>query len=160
ANPNLQPERAKSADIGIGTSGAKWQGSAGGFWTGVHEAIANVTLSGGGGITRARRNARDAHARGLGLGGGLRPAPGRRLRVSGAFTDARFCDSLEPALEGNRLPQVPKASGSATIDWLLPHGIMTSVLWHGVTPQFDDDRNQFLLAKASQLDLQVAARLA
>ena len=37
---------------------------------------------------------------------------------------------------------------------------MTSVLWHGVTPQFDDDRNQFLLANASQVDLQVAARLA
>ena len=97
-------------------------------------------------ITRERRNAGDAHARGLELDGEVRPTPELRLRVSGAFTDARFRDSLEPALEGNRLPQVPKASGSATIDWLLPHGVMTSVLWHGVTPQFDDDRNQFLLA--------------
>ncbi|HKV98260.1 MAG TPA: TonB-dependent receptor [Vicinamibacterales bacterium] len=160
ANPNLLPERARSADVGIGTSGAKWQLSASGFWTVVHDAIANVTVSTGALITRERRNAGDAHARGLELDGELRPTPELRLRVSGAFTDARFRDSLEPALEGNRLPQVPKASGSATIDWLLPHGIMTSVLWHGVTPQFDDDRNQFLLAKASQLDLQVAARLA
>jgi len=160
ANPNLLPEHASSADIGIGTSGAKWQLSAAGFWTVVHDAIANVTVSSGALIIRERRNAGDAHARGLELDGELRPTPELRLRVSGAFTDARFRDSLEPALEGNRLPQVPKASGSATIDWLLPHGIMTSVLWHGVTPQFDDDRNQFLLAKASQVDLQVAARLA
>jgi outer membrane receptor protein involved in Fe transport len=160
ANPTLLPEHASSADIGIGTSGAKWQLSAAGFWTVVHDAIANVTVSTGALITRERRNAGDAHARGLELDGEVRPTPELRLRVSGAFTDARFRDSLEPALEGNRLPQVPKASGSATIDWLLPHGVMTSVLWHGVTPQFDDDRNQFLLAEASQLDLQVTARLA
>lgn len=160
ANPNLRPEHASTADIGIGTWGARWQLSASGFWTVVSDAIANVTISTGALITRERRNAGEAHARGLELDGEVRPTSALRLRVSGAFTDARFRESLEPALEGNRLPQVPKASGSATIDWLLPHSVMTSLLWHGVTPQYDDDRNQFLLAKASQLDLQVAARLA
>src|SRR5262249_37549185 len=39
ANPNLQPEHASSVDIGIGTSGARWQLSASGFWTVVNDAI-------------------------------------------------------------------------------------------------------------------------
>ncbi len=43
ANPDLQPERAKSADVSIGTSGSRWQASIGGFWTVVDDAIANVT---------------------------------------------------------------------------------------------------------------------
>ena len=82
-----------------------------------------MTISTGALITRERQNAGDAHAtrssRSTAKCGRCREL---RLRVSGAFIDARFRDSLEPALEGKRLPQVPKASGSATIDWLLPHG--------------------------------------
>jgi outer membrane receptor protein involved in Fe transport len=160
ANPNLLPERAKSGDVSIGTAGQRWQASASGFWTVVDDAIANVTISTGALITRERQNAGEAHAKGLELDFEVRPATSLRLRVSGAFTDAHFRESLEPALEGNRLPQVPKAAGSVTADWSLPHGTIASMLWHGVSPQFDDDRNQFLLASASQFDLQVAGRLA
>ncbi len=107
-------------------------------------------------IIRERRNAGDAHARGLEVDVEARPTDTFRLRASGAFTDARFRDSLEPALEGNRLPQVPRASGSMTIDWTFARGTTASLLWHAVSPQYDDDRNQFLLASASQFDLQVA----
>ncbi|HUL73452.1 MAG TPA: TonB-dependent receptor [Vicinamibacterales bacterium] len=160
ANPNLQPERAKSADVAIGVSGARWLLSAGGFWTVVGDAIANVTLSTGAIITRERRNAGDAHSHGLEVDGEVRPLDGLRLRASGAFTDARFRDSLEPALEGNRLPQVPEASGSLLAELTLPHATTASVFWRGVSPQFDDDRNQFLLATANQVDLQAAGRLA
>ncbi|MFI5177606.1 MAG: TonB-dependent receptor domain-containing protein [Vicinamibacterales bacterium] len=160
ANPTLRPERAQSADVAIGISGARWLLSTGGFWTVVNDAIANVTLSTGAIITRERRNAGDAHSHGLEMDGEIRPWQALRVRASGAFTDARFRGSLEPALEGNRLPQIPKASGSLLVDLTLPHATTASVFWRGVSPQFDDDRNQFLLATANQIDLQAAGRLA
>lgn len=160
ANPNLLPERAKSGDVSIGKAGQNWLVSASGFWTVVDDAIANVTISTGTIITRERRNAGEAHAKGFELDFEAHPVTSLRVRASGAFTDARFRDSLEPALEGNRLPQVPKAAGSVTLDWTLPHGAIASLLWHGVSPQFDDDRNQFLLASASQFDLQASGHVA
>jgi hypothetical protein len=42
---------------------------------------------------------------------------------------------------------------------MLPHGTTASMLWRGTSTQFDDDRNQFLLASASQFDLQVMGRI-
>ena len=159
ANPNLKPEQAKSADVAFGASGRNWQASIGGFWTVVDDAVANVTISSGAIITRERENAGDAHAKGLELEFEVHPVQALRLRASGAFSDATFRNSEEPALEGNRLPQIPRAAGSLTADWSLPHGTMASLLWHGTSPQFDDDRNQFLLQSASQFDLQVAGRL-
>jgi outer membrane receptor protein involved in Fe transport len=159
ANANLLPERAKSADVAVGLTGAKWLVSAGGFWTVVDDAIANVTISTGALITRQRQNAGDAHSKGFELDFEVRPVASLRVRASGAFADATFRNSTEPALEGNRLPQVPRAAGSLTVDWMLPHGTTASMLWRGTSTQFDDDRNQFLLASASQFDLQVMGRI-
>jgi hypothetical protein len=34
-----------------------------------------------------------------------------------------------------------------------------SFVWHAVSSEFDDDRNQFLIAPAYQLDLRVAGRI-
>ena len=160
ANANLQPEHAKSADVSVGMTGARWMISAGGFSTVVDDAIANVTISSAALITRMRENAGDAHSRGLELDFEVRPVASVRVRASGAFANATFRNSLEPALEGNRLPQVPRAAGSLTVDWSLAHGVTASMLWRGTSPQFDDDRNQFLLASASQFDLQVMGRIA
>ena len=39
---------------------------------------------------------------------------------------------------------------------MLPHRIIASVVWHGTSSQFDDDRNQFELAPATQLDFKVS----
>jgi outer membrane receptor protein involved in Fe transport len=143
----------------VGLTGAKWLVSAGGFWTVVDDAIANVTISTGALITRQRQNAGDAHSTGFELDFEVRPVASLRVRASGAFADATFRNSTEPALEGNRLPQVPRAAGSLTVDWMLPHGTTASMLWRGTSTQFDDDRNQFLLASASQFDLQVMGRI-
>jgi hypothetical protein len=41
---NLLPERAVSADGAVAVSGRNWHASAGGFWTVVDDAIANVTI--------------------------------------------------------------------------------------------------------------------
>jgi len=48
------------------------------------------------------------------------------------------------------------AAGSIWADAVLPHRISASVVWHGTSAQFDDDRNQFELAPAGQLDFKVS----
>ena len=69
-----------------------------------------------------------------------------------------FRNSQEAALEGNWLPQVPKRSVALTADLLLPQHHTVSFVMHDVSTQFDDDRNQFLLAGATQVDARLAGR--
>jgi len=158
ANPDLTPERGRAADVAVSTSGALWEATVTGFWSRVDDAIANVTLPSLTGIVRQRRNAGEAHARGVELDGGWQIVPRVRLRASATLVDARFRDSQEPALEGNRLPQVPKASVAVGGDFTFSTALEVSGLWRRLSRQFDDDRNQFELAPASQLDLRVAGR--
>ena len=74
------------------------------------------------------------------------------------FLNARFRKSQEAALEGNWLPQVTKTSIALTGDLLLPRRHVASIVVHNVASQFDDDRNLFLLAGATQVDVRIAAR--
>ena len=159
ANPDLAPERARSADLAVSLTRGRWTASAGGFWAVVEDAIANVTVSSTPTIVRQRRNAGEAHAKGLELDGEVRPADWARLRASVVIADSRFRESLEPVLEGKWLPQVPRSSVSLSGDADIWRGLRTSVVWRAISSQFDDDRNQFELAPAYQLDLRVAGRV-
>jgi outer membrane cobalamin receptor len=156
ANPDLEPERARSADASVTVSGRGWTASGTLFHTVVTNAISNVTLTP---TRRQRRNAGDARAVGLELEAGVRPVDALRLRVSATVTDAEFRDSVEPILEGNQLPQVPRASFAIAVDALLKHGIRASGLLRATSSQFDDDRNTFELAPATAMDLQLAGRM-
>jgi outer membrane receptor protein involved in Fe transport len=158
-NPDLKPERAVSFDGAAVLQRGRTQVSVGGYHAVVNDAIANVTLSSGKTIIRQRQNAGEAHATGLEVDGDQRL--GSHLVVRGSLTvvNARFVNSLEAALEGNKLPQIPKVSGALDVAVTLPHGIGGSVVWHDVSSQFDDDRNTFLLARASQVDARVTGRV-
>jgi outer membrane receptor protein involved in Fe transport len=159
ANPALLPERAKAGDVGVTVQDGIWSASAVGFWSVVDDAIANVTQSTGALIVRQRQNAGEAHASGFELDAEVRPVTRLRLRLSAVFQDATFQDSLEPALEDNRLPQVPNWTVSLFGDVLLPRQTTASVLVRSTGDQYDDDRNQFLLARATQIDVRVAGRV-
>jgi outer membrane receptor protein involved in Fe transport len=159
ANPNLLPERARSGDVAVTYDRGTWSASATGFWTVVEDAIASVTLTSTPSlITRQRQNAGEAHAQGVELEGEVRPLKRLRVRASAVIMDARFRESLEPALEGNRLPQVPGATFGVGADATLPWQLAASVFVRTTGDQYDDDRNQFLLADATQIDLRVAGR--
>ena len=67
-------------------------------------------------IAATRQNAGTAVAHGVELDAEARPWTFTRLRLSALLVDSRFRDSLEPALEGNYLPQVPRTSVSASGD--------------------------------------------
>ena len=157
ANPSLKPERARSADVSVAMTQARWTASATVFTAVVHDAIANVTQTP---TRRQRQNAGDATATGVEIEAGLRPIDRLRLRISSAFTDASFENSTEPALEGKRLPQVPRAAVAIAVDATLPYQLRASALFRSTGAQYDDDRNVFELGSASQLDLQLAGAIA
>lgn len=159
ANPDLRPERAVTIDGGAGLSFARWSASAAVFRTVIEDAIANVTLAGGPGIRRQRRNAGDAHVNGFEIDGEVRPVDRLRVRGSMTVTDATFANSLEPPLEGKRLPQIPRAAGSIWVQVDLPRDLDATLVWRGIGTQFDDDRNAFELASARQLDARIGGRV-
>lgn len=159
ANEALEPERALSTDVVLAVERARWGASAGYFWTRIDDAVANVTTQTTPSIIRQRRNAGEAHAKGLELDGEARLIARLRIRGSLTVTQARFRDSAEPALEGNRLPQVPRVAGSVWADVMLPRAISASAIWRGVGRQFDDDRNQFELQPGYQFDIRIAGMI-
>jgi outer membrane cobalamin receptor len=156
ANPSLQPERSRSADASVTVTGNRWTATGTFFHTRVEDAISNVTIATN---RRERRNAGDARAIGVELEAGFRPVDAIRLRASTTVTDATFRDSVEPGLDGNQLPQVPRTAFALTADASLPRSIRASGIWRATSSQFDDDRNAFELAPAYSLDVQLAGRL-
>jgi len=158
-NPGLRPEKALSWDGAIAWEARRWQMSVGGFWTDVEDAIANVTLSSGATIIRERQNAGDTRSRGLEVDAEVRPGGGSRIRGSLALTSATFVTSAEPVLVGNDLPQVPGVAFSLWADVPLPHAMVATGVLRAISTQFDDDRNNYELASATQLDLALAGRI-
>lgn len=163
ANPSLVAEQATSFDAGLFVTRPFWLLSVGGFDSTIDNAVENVTqpagtVKGFSGIVRLRENAGQARAHGLELDGEVRPTRAVRLRASTTFLRTVLENSPELALDGNRLPQVPAVSASLSGDVALPHAISASFVWHAVSSQFDDDRNQFLIAPGYQLDVRVAGR--
>lgn len=158
ANNNLLPERARSIEGGIDLNARRQQLTVTMFRSNVEDAIANVTLSSGATIVRQRRNAGEAQSRGVEIDGQLQGSI-FRLRVSATLLSAHFKNSQEAALEGNWLPQVPKRSLAVTGDVLLPRHHVASITIHDASSQYDDDRNAFLLAGATQVDARLGGSI-
>ncbi len=157
ANPDLQPERARSIEAGIDATRGRFQFAVTGFRSVVRDAISNVTTGVvGSAITRQRQNAGEAHSSGVELDGSATTSM-VRVRGSATIVNARFRDSKEAVLEGNWLPQVPRVSMAGSADLLLPKQHVASLVVHGVSSQFDDDRNTatFRLSTKTQVDARV-----
>jgi outer membrane receptor protein involved in Fe transport len=159
ANPDLKPERSRSIEGAVVMERGLAMVSVGAFHTRVNDAVANVTLPSLTGIVRERRNAGQVRATGLELDIEVRPSSMLRVRGAVAITRSTFENSDEPGLTGNRVPQVPRASGSLWVDAMLPREAVASVVWRSSSVQFDDDQNVFELGAANQVDARVAGRL-
>jgi len=147
-NPDLKPERARAFEGGVRLQRALWTVGVTAFTSVVHDAIVNVTVTS---TVRQRRNAGDAVSRGLEVDGEWRPAGPLRVRGSLQWVDATFDNASEPVLNAKRLPQVPAASGALAADVSLARAAMSLVV-RSTGHQFDDDRNTFRLASATQVD--------
>jgi outer membrane receptor protein involved in Fe transport len=76
------------------------------------------------------------------------------LTTAWAFNDSKF---TEGELEGKRIPQVPRASGSIGVRAELGR-VNAAANVRVIGAQFDDDRNDFRLAAGSLSDARVAWR--
>ena len=92
------------------------------------------------------------HATGGEFDGEVRPLEWLMIRGSLTLTDSTFVNSAEPPLEGKQLPQLPRAAGSIWGHVQLPWQLDATVVWRSIGAQFDDDRNQFELQPADQVD--------
>jgi outer membrane receptor protein involved in Fe transport len=150
-NPDLLPERARTFEGGVQIARTPWRVGATLFSTVVQDAIVNVTVSTPPGLVRQRQNAGDAVATGIEFDGAWQIRRPLRVRGSLQLVDAVFENTIEAALNGKRLPQVPAVSGAASVDLQAGRALM-SLLWRSTGHQFDDDRNTLRLASATQVD--------
>lgn len=150
ANAALASERLEGFEAGFDwRAGAVFNLSVTAFDNKVKDAIANVTLRPN---LRQRQNLPAIAARGIEANLGAE-AGQFSLIASVAYTDARIEGagaSLE--LDGNRPPQVPRWSGSATLAWGPAAGWRLAATLRHVAAQFEDDLETDVLAPATTLD--------
>ncbi|HVR44689.1 MAG TPA: TonB-dependent receptor [Thermoanaerobaculia bacterium] len=158
-NAELDAERLSGVEGGIDLSrGAGWL-RARLFWMRIDDAIANVTLEVEPElITRMRENVGQTRSAGLELDARW-SLEGGELSLGWLLTDARIVRFAgDPAIEGNRIPQVPRHHLTARALRLFGAiRIAGEIRWS--TAPFDDDRNQIELDSSTVVDVHVQHRL-
>jgi outer membrane receptor protein involved in Fe transport len=150
ANASLASERLEGFEAGLDwQAGEVFNFSLTAFDNRVKDAIANVTIRPN---LRQRQNLPAIAARGIEANVGAE-AGQFSLIASVAYTGAQIEGagaSLE--LDGNRPPQVPRWSGSATLAWAPAVGWRLAATLRHVAAQFEDDLESDVLAPATTLD--------
>ncbi|HEX7182648.1 MAG TPA: TonB-dependent receptor [Thermoanaerobaculia bacterium] len=163
ANDELRAERLTGAETGALYTAPGGRLTARGtlFWMEVDRTIANVTVSVEPGlITRQRRNL--GRTRSRGLEAELTARAGDRWTLSGGYllSDARVESApAEPALEGLRLPQVPRHQLTFQLRFDDPRLASIGLQARWVDGQFDDDQNRFRLGSFAAVDAIVSRSL-
>ncbi len=151
ANAELENERLEGFELGL-----SWQPineavfSLTAFDNRVENAIANVTLEPN---LRQRQNLPAIDAQGIEAGLVLRFG---QLSFDGSlvYTDATIDgEGASTALDGNRPPQAPELSASATLAWQPAEGWRLAGTLRHVGAQFEDDQETDSLPAATTLDL-------
>jgi outer membrane receptor protein involved in Fe transport len=163
ANPGLVEER-----LWGGEAGASWHTTGDGlrlravaFADRIDDPVANVTLATTPQlVTRQRQNLGRVHARGLEL-----DAEGRLgARLSGGIGYA-LVDSVvesfsaDPALVGNRVPQVARHQASLQVRYAHPRLFDLALQARASSHQYEDDQNRLVLPGYVTLDVQASRRL-
>ena len=163
ANPQLDPEHLTGVDGGALFSWPRLSTRVTGFWNELDGAITNVTLTPPpvpGQITRQRQNTDTVSAKGLEIEADYRPLAGWTLGALAVLTRSTFEDApIQPALVGNRVPQVPSYQLGITATYVDRRGFTGSVQARRVGMQFDDDLNVFELEPFGVVDASVSQEL-
>jgi outer membrane receptor protein involved in Fe transport len=155
ANDALKPETSWGPELAYTFRRETWTGRAIAYYTTLNGAIFNKTLSSANGaITRQRSNG-DARTFGSELEFEYRAFRAVSLTTSWALNDSKFTAG---ELDGKRVPQVPRASGS--VGARAAYGRFTGAATIRIIgAQFDDDVNLFKLDRGSLADARAAWRL-
>lgn len=137
ANPNLNPERLKGAEVGFDLHplpGVRFSATA--FYNRLDDAIANVTT---GTNARQRRNVDAIEAKGIELSGEVKLGD-FDLDASYAYNDSHVNGSGQAAqLNDLRPAQSPQHMASGTIAWNGPRHLRLAGTVRYTGPQFEDD---------------------
>jgi outer membrane receptor protein involved in Fe transport len=160
ANASLEPERLTGGELGMVQRAGPVEARATAFWNDVRDLVANVTLAERlpdcppGTTCRQRQNLDLARIRGFEAEVEVELARQWRILLGYLFTDAKVVNSpQQPALEGKRLAQVPRNSGSVSVRYLDPELIDATATLRVVGGQFEDDLNTLELGSFFVIDL-------
>jgi outer membrane receptor protein involved in Fe transport len=154
-NPELDPEQLTGFDGGVLWAWRTVSARATGFWNELDGGITNVTTSvAGNQITRQRQNTDTVRARGIELEADVRADRRWTLGALAGFTRSTFVEApAQPAIEGNRVPQVPSYQLGVSVTYLDPRGFTGALQARRVGVQYDDDLNLFELESFGLVDL-------
>jgi len=154
-NPQLDPEQLVGGEAGALFASGGVSARVMGFWNRMTDAITNVTiLTAPAQITRQRQNTDTVRAAGLELEADVRPHPHWTVGGVVALTRSTFTNTpAQPALDGNRVPQVPAYQLGATVTYLDPSRFTAALQIRTLGDQFDDDLNDFELNGFTVVDV-------
>lgn len=155
ANPRLDPEHLHGLEGGMLFTHRIVSARVTGFWNRLSDGITNVTIATAPTlITRERQNTDTVRAAGLEIEADVRPHPHWTIGGLVGYTRSNFTSTpAQPALEGNRVPQVPAYQLGALLTYTNPHLFTAAAQVRVFGAQFDDDLNEFELNGFGVLDL-------
>ena len=154
ANPGLGPERVTGGEIGLDyTLRLGWLLTLTGFWNALQDPISNVTLAPpfppdcpAGTVCRQRQNLGRTRSRGVEVELRYTPTRAWMFWASYLYNESTVrAFPADPALEGKRVPQVPKNIYALGVQYLNPRLVNAAFLGRFVGNQFEDDRNEIVL---------------
>ena len=160
ANETLRPERLTGGEAGVTQRWGPLQARVTGFVSEVKDLVANVTLATplpdcpAGTTCRQRQNLELARIQGVETELELRLGRDWRLLASYLFSDARVVDAPgQPALEGNRLAQVPEHNATLAVQYRNPAILNVTATARYIGSQYEDDLNTLPLGSYVVFDL-------
>jgi outer membrane receptor protein involved in Fe transport len=160
ANEGLLAERLRGGETGIRYLRRRIILSGVFFRDNVDDPIGNVTLSSTPSlITRQRQNIGALRIFGSDLDF-LLALPRIQLRAGYEYVNSIVSSfSVNPALVGKAVPQVPAHSGSLSVVYAAPRHWSIVALARAASRQFDDDLNQFPLRPYSEVGVSVSKQM-
>ena len=160
ANETLRPERLTGGEAGVTQRWGLLQARVTGFVSEVKDLVANVTLATplpdcpAGTTCRQRQNLELARIQGGETELELRLGRDWHLLASYLFSDARVVDAPgQPALEGNRLAQVPEHNATLAVQYRNPAILNVTAAARYIGSQYEDDLNTLPLGSYVVFDL-------
>nr|AIA17903.1 TonB dependent receptor [uncultured bacterium] len=151
ANADLTAEHLTGFEAGVRLRNVRMTA----FWMSMEDVVANVTLTTTPTlITRQRQNVATSESRGMELEGEWRFRTNWRTSAGYLFTDAI---TTSGALDGFRLPQVPRHQVTAQVSYDSPTTVAVQTRWSDM--QYDDDLNSLRLDSYFVVDAFVSRRL-
>lgn len=154
-NPRLDPEQLGGAEAGALLTSRGVSARVTGFWNRLTDAITNVTIAATPAqITRQRQNTDTVRAAGIEVEADVRPHPHWSIGGVLALTRSTYTNTpAQPALDGNRVPQVPAYQLGATVTYLHPTRFTAALQIRTLGDQFDDDLNELELNGFTVVDV-------